>query len=136
MYAASMILVCFGSHSVIFFGIWAPCFQGFKGSTKLIIMESRLLWLNHSVYLSVSMILVCFGSHSVLFFGIWVPVFEGFQGSTKLIIIEIRLYCCNHLIDLSPGGTLRSRARKGSNCFYFTFYWCRKRYWGFQNPHW
>ena len=23
---------------------------------------------------------------------------------------------------LSPGGTLRSRARKGSNCFYFTFY--------------
>ena len=36
---------------------------------------------------------------------------------------------------LSPGGTLRSRARKGSNCFYFTFYWCRKRYWGFQNPH-
>ena len=35
---------------------------------------------------------------------------------------------------LSPGGTLQSRARKGSNCFYFQFYWCRKRYWGFQNP--
>ena len=33
---------------------------------------------------------------------------------------------------LSPGGTLLSRARKGSNCFYFTFFWCRKRYWGFQ----
>ena len=31
---------------------------------------------------------------------------------------------------LSPGGTLQCRARKGSNCFYFTFYWCRKRYWG------
>ena len=23
---------------------------------------------------------------------------------------------------LSPGGTLQSRARKGSNCFYFTFF--------------
>ena len=35
---------------------------------------------------------------------------------------------------LSPGGTLQSRARRWSNCFYFRFYWCRKRYWGFQNP--
>ena len=34
---------------------------------------------------------------------------------------------------LSPGGTLRSRARKGSNCFYFTFYWYRQRYWGVSN---
>ena len=33
---------------------------------------------------------------------------------------------------LSPGGTLLSRVLKGSNCFYFRFYWCRKRYWGCQ----
>ena len=33
---------------------------------------------------------------------------------------------------LSPGGTLRSKARKGSNCFYFRFNWCRKKYQGFQ----
>ena len=36
---------------------------------------------------------------------------------------------------LSLGGTLQSRARRWSNCFYFRFYWFRKRYWGFQNPH-
>ena len=36
---------------------------------------------------------------------------------------------------LSPGGTLQSRARKGSNCFYLCFIWCRKGYWHFQNHH-
>ena len=33
---------------------------------------------------------------------------------------------------LSPEGSLLRRLPKGSNCFYFTFYWCRKRYPGFK----
>ena len=36
----------------------------------------------------------------------------------------------------SPGGTLRSRARRWANCFYFPFYWSRKGYWGFQILSW
>ena len=33
---------------------------------------------------------------------------------------------------ISPEGSLLRRLPKGSNCFYFTFYWCRKRYPGFK----
>ena len=36
------------------------------------------------------------------------------------------------MIFLSPEGSLLRRLPKGSNCFYFTFYWCRKRYPGFK----
>ena len=51
------------------------------------------------------------------------------EGYLKCRFPLLKLKCQN---VLSPGGTLLSRARRWSNCFYFPFYWCRKRYWGFQ----
>ena len=36
---------------------------------------------------------------------------------------------------LSPGGRLRTQLPRGPIEYIFPFYWCRKRYWHFQNHH-
>ena len=73
----------------------------------------------------------CRGSIVFTYVLFWVSkTFEAFQFRDGLLPKKIPENV------LSPGGTLPSRARKGSNCFYFIFYYCRKRYLGFQILSW
>ena len=60
--SAVRILGSFCSYFVIFLGIYAPVFQGFKVQ-KRIIMESRMWWCSHFVDISAAGILGNLGSH-------------------------------------------------------------------------